>query len=39
LRAQLYEELGIDGVYDPNSHTVHVQAELGRRIGGVGGGT
>ena len=39
LRAQLYEELGIDGVYDPNSHTVHVQAELGRRIGRVGGGT
>ena len=39
LRAQLYEELGIDCVYDPNSHTVHVQAELGRRIAGVGGGT
>ena len=39
LRAQLYEELGIDGVYDPNSHTVHVQAELGRRIDRVGGGT
>ena len=39
LRAQLYEELGIDGVYDPNSHTVHVQVELGRRIGRVGGGT
>lgn len=39
LRAQLYEELGIDAVYDPNSHTVRVQAELGRRIGRVGGGT
>jgi site-specific DNA recombinase len=39
LRAQLYEELGIDGVYDPDSHTVHVQVELGRRIGRVGGGT
>jgi site-specific DNA recombinase len=41
LRAQLYEELavGIDGVYDPDRHTVHVQAELGRRIGRVGGGT
>jgi site-specific DNA recombinase len=39
LRAQLYEELGIDGVYDPNSHTVHVQVEIGRRIGRVGGGT
>ena len=39
LHAQLYEELGIDGVYDPNSRTVHVQAELGRRIGRVGGGT
>jgi hypothetical protein len=37
LRAQLYEELGIDGVYDPNSRTVDVQAELGRRIGRVGG--
>jgi hypothetical protein len=39
LRAQLYEELGIDGLYDPTSHTVHVQVEVGRRIGGVGGGT
>ena len=39
LRAQLYEELGIDGVYDPNSHTVHLKVELGRRIGRVGGGT
>jgi site-specific DNA recombinase len=39
LRTQLYEELGIDGVYDPNSHTVHLQVELGRRIGRVGGGT
>jgi hypothetical protein len=39
VRAQLYEELGIDGVYDPNSRTVDVQVELGRRIGGVGGGT
>jgi site-specific DNA recombinase len=39
LRAQLYEELGIDGVYDPNRHTVHVQAEPGRCIGRVGGGT
>jgi hypothetical protein len=39
LHAQLYEELGIDGVYDPNSRTVDVHAELGRRIGRVGGGT
>jgi hypothetical protein len=39
LRARLYEELGIDGLYDPNSHTVRVQVELGRRIGRVGGGT
>jgi len=39
LRAQLYEELGINGVYDPDRHTVHVQVELGRRIGRVGGGT
>jgi hypothetical protein len=39
LRAQVYEELGLDGVYDPNRHTVHVQVELGRRIGRVGGGT
>jgi len=38
-RAQLYEELGIDGIYDPNRHTVRVRAGLGRRIGGVGGGT
>jgi site-specific DNA recombinase len=39
LRAQLYEELGINGVYDPDRRTVHIQAELGRRIGRVGGGT
>jgi IS5 family transposase len=39
LRAQLYEELGIDGVYDPDRHAVHVQVEFGRRIGRVGGGT
>jgi hypothetical protein len=26
-------------VYDPNSRTVDVHAELGRRIGRVGGGT
>jgi Replication-relaxation len=39
LRSQLYEELGIDGVYDPGSHTVHVGVEFGRRIGRVGGGT
>jgi len=39
IRAQLYEELGIDGVYDPNSHTVQVKVELGRRISRVGGRT
>jgi hypothetical protein len=39
LRAQLYVELGINGVYDPNRHTVHVQVEFGRRIGRVGGPT
>jgi hypothetical protein len=39
LRAQLYEELGINCVYDPDRHTMHVQAELGRRIGRVGGAT
>jgi site-specific DNA recombinase len=38
LRAQLYDELGISGVYDHNGHTVQVQVELGRRIGRVGGG-
>jgi hypothetical protein len=38
LRAQLYEELGIDGAYDPNSHTVQVKAELGRPTRRVGGG-
>jgi hypothetical protein len=37
LRAQLDEELGINGVYDPDRHTVHVRAQLDRRIGGVGG--
>jgi hypothetical protein len=29
LRAQLYEELGINDVYDPNRHTVQVQVGLG----------
>jgi site-specific DNA recombinase len=36
-RAQLYEELGINGVYDPGRHTVQVQVELGWPIGRVGG--
>jgi hypothetical protein len=39
LRAQLYEELGIEGTYDPHSRIVVVQADLGRPIERVGGGT
>jgi site-specific DNA recombinase len=39
LRAQLYQELGIQGTYDPHSRIVVVQADLGRPIERVGGGT
>jgi hypothetical protein len=39
LRAQLYQELGIEGSYDPHSRIVVVQADLGRPIERVGGGT
>jgi hypothetical protein len=39
LRAQLYQELGIQGTYDPHSRIVVVQADFGRPIERVGGGT
>jgi hypothetical protein len=37
LRAQLYQELGIEGTYDPHSRVVVVRADLGRPIECVGG--
>jgi hypothetical protein len=39
LRAQLYQELGIEGTYDPHRRVVVVRADLGRPIERVGGGT
>jgi hypothetical protein len=39
LRAQLYQELGIQGTYDPHRRIMVVQADLGRPIERVGGGT
>jgi site-specific DNA recombinase len=39
LRAQLYEELGIEGTYDPHARIVEVRADLRRRMVRVGGGT
>ncbi len=37
LRAQLYEELGIQGTYDPHARLVTVRADLRRRTVRVGG--
>jgi site-specific DNA recombinase len=39
LRAQLYEELGIKGTYDPHARVVAVRADFRRRTVRVGGGT
>ncbi|HEX8131908.1 MAG TPA: GntR family transcriptional regulator [Actinomycetes bacterium] len=39
LRAQLYEELGIEGAYDPGARIVEVRADLRRPMVRVGGGT
>ena len=39
LRAQLYEELGIEGTYDPHARVVAVRADLRRPMVRVGGGT
>ena len=39
LRAQLYEELGIEGTYDPHARIVEVRADLRRPMVRVGGGT
>jgi hypothetical protein len=39
LRAQLYEELGIEGTYDPGARIVEVRADFRRRMVRVGGGT
>jgi site-specific DNA recombinase len=39
LHAQPYQELGIEGTYDPHSRVVVVRADLGRPIERVGGGT
>ena len=37
LRAQLYEELGIEGTYDPHARIVAVRADFRRRTVRVGG--
>jgi site-specific DNA recombinase len=37
LRAQLYEELGIEGTYDPHARVVAIRADLRRPIVRVGG--
>jgi hypothetical protein len=37
LRAQLYEELGIEGTYDPHARVVAVRADFRRRTVRVGG--
>jgi hypothetical protein len=39
LHAQPYQELGIEGTYDPHSRVVVVRADLGRPIDRVGGPT
>jgi site-specific DNA recombinase len=39
LRAQLYEELGIEGTYDPAARVVAVRADLRRPMVRVGGAT
>jgi hypothetical protein len=37
LRAQLYEELGIEGIYDPHARVVAIRADLRRPMVRVGG--
>jgi len=37
LRAQLYEELGIEGTYDPHALVVAIRADFRRRMVRVGG--
>jgi site-specific DNA recombinase len=37
LRAQLYQDLGIEGTYDPHARVVAVRADLRRRMVRVGG--
>jgi hypothetical protein len=39
LRAQLYQELGIEGTYDPHARVVVIRADLRRPMVRVGGGT
>lgn len=39
LRAQLYEEVGIEGIYDPHARVVVIRADLRRPMVRVGGGT
>jgi site-specific DNA recombinase len=39
LRAQLYEELGIEGTYDPRARVVAIRADIRRPMVRVGGGT
>jgi hypothetical protein len=37
LRAQLYQEVGIEGIYDPYTRVVAIRADLRRRMVRVGG--
>lgn len=39
LRARFYEEIGLDGMYDPHTRVVNASADLGVRMVRVGGGT
>jgi hypothetical protein len=39
LRARFYDEIGLDGIYDPHTRVVNASADLGVRMVGVGGGT
>jgi hypothetical protein len=39
LRAQLYQEVGIEGIYDPYTRVVAIRADLRRRMVRVGGAT
>jgi hypothetical protein len=39
LRAQLYQELGIEGTYDLHAQVVTVRADFRRRMVRAGGGT
>jgi len=39
LRSRFYEEVGLTGAFDPLTRSVEAAADLGVRMGRVGGGT